>query len=70
LKDLRLIQLFSISELVSLAEISVEKLELIKSVLYRLGEECEMILVDWNSMELIDLRNRYQINNYLSYFCK
>jgi len=60
----------SISELVSLAEISVEKLELIKSVLYRLGEECEMILVDWNSMELIDLRNRYQINNYLSYFRK
>lgn len=60
----------SISELVSLAEISVEKLELIKSVLYCLGEECEMILVDWNSMELIDLRNRYQINNYLSYFWK
>ncbi|GEM_PF-3662636 len=41
-----------------------------KSVLYCLGEECEMILVDWNRMELIDLRNRYQINNYLSYFWK
>ncbi|WP_220700074.1 hypothetical protein [Sphingobacterium puteale] len=60
----------SISERVSLAETSVKKFEHIKSVLYRLGEECEMILVDWNSMELIDLRNRYQINNYLNYFWK
>jgi len=60
----------SISTLVSLAEISVEKFELIKSVLYSLGEECEMILVDWNRMELIDLRNRNKINNYLSYFWK
>ena len=42
----------------------------IKSALYSIGEECEMFLVDWNSLELIDLRNLRQIENYLNEYLK
>lgn len=46
--------------------VSVKQFELIKSVLYSLGEENELVLIDWNSLELTDLRDRRQIDEYLS----
>ena len=49
---------------------SVRQYDLIKSVLYSLGEECEMVLVDWNSLELFDLRDRTQIDKYLNDYWK
>ncbi|MES2592207.1 MAG: hypothetical protein V4608_10005 [Bacteroidota bacterium] len=49
---------------------SVKQHDLIKSALYRLGEECEMVLIDWNSLELFDLRDRTQIDKYLNSYRK
>lgn len=37
----------------------------LKSALYSLGEECEMVLVDWNGLELFDLRDKTQIGQFL-----
>lgn len=45
--------------------VSVKQFELIKSMLYNLGEENEFMLIDWNSLQLIDLRDRTQVDNYL-----
>lgn len=45
--------------------VSVKQYDLIKEALYSFGEECEMVLVDWNSLEIFDLRDRNQIDNYL-----
>lgn len=45
--------------------VSVKQYDLIKFALYNLGAECEMVLVDWNSLELFDLRNKNQIDKYL-----
>lgn len=51
--------------------IEVKQYNRIKSALYTLGEECEMVLVDWNSLESFDLRHKNQIDKYLlSYFDK
>jgi hypothetical protein len=50
--------------------VEVKQYDLIKSALYSLGEECEMILVDWNSTEIFDLRDRNQINEYLMDYWK
>lgn len=50
--------------------VSVKQYDLIKSALYCLGEECKMVLVDWNSMELFDLRDRKQIDKYLNEYWK
>jgi hypothetical protein len=50
--------------------VSVGQYDLIKSALYCLGEECEMVLVDWNSLELFDLRDRIQIDKYLNDYWK
>lgn len=50
--------------------VSVKQYDLIKSVLYSLGEECEMILIDWNSLELFDLRDKNQIEKYLMDYWK
>ena len=50
--------------------VSVRQYDLIKSALYSLGEECEMVLIDWNSLELLDLRDRTQINKYLNDYRK
>jgi hypothetical protein len=50
--------------------VSVKQYDLIKSALYSLGEECEMLLVDWNSLELFDLKDRNQIDKYLMDYWK
>ena len=50
--------------------VSARQYDLIKSALYRLGEDCEMVLIDWNSLELFDLRDRTQINKYLNDYWK
>jgi len=44
---------------------SVTQFDLIKSALYALGEECELILIDWNSLELFNLADKTQIHKYL-----
>lgn len=54
----------------SRAEISREQFKLIKDALYSLGEEYEMVLADWNSLQLIDLRDRNQIDKYLNSYWK
>nr|WP_315221646.1 hypothetical protein [uncultured Flavobacterium sp.] len=48
--------------------VSVRQFDLIKSALYCLGEECEMVLIDWNSLKLFDLRDSTQIDKYLNYY--
>lgn len=40
--------------------------DIIISSLYNLGEENDLILVDWNSDDIIDLKNKNQIRNYLA----
>lgn len=60
----------SINATASRAEISREQFILIKDALYSLGEEYEMVLVDWNSLQLIDLSNRNQIGKYLNGYWK
>jgi hypothetical protein len=48
------------------AGFSPEHFKIIQSALYNLGEECGLILIDWNSFELIDLVDRRQIEKYLA----
>jgi hypothetical protein len=50
--------------------VSVEQYGLIKSALHRLGEECEMVLVDWNCLDLFDLSNKNHIDKYLMTYWK
>ncbi|MGE9311641.1 hypothetical protein ACLOAU_08345 [Niabella sp. CJ426] len=50
--------------------VSVKQYDLIKSALHSLGEECEMVLVDWNSLELFDLRDINLIDKYLMDYWK
>lgn len=38
--------------------------------LYEFGQNCQMVLIDWNSLELIDLADRNQIKGYLMSFWK
>jgi hypothetical protein len=45
--------------------VSAPQLDLIQTALYILGKECELVLVDWNSLELTDLANKKQIESYL-----
>lgn len=42
----------------------------ILEALYELGESCEMVLINWNSSELIDLADRNQIKEYLMSYWK
>lgn len=42
----------------------------ILEALYELGESCEMVLINWNSSELIDLVDRNQIKEYLMSYWK
>ncbi|WP_309706445.1 hypothetical protein [Siphonobacter sp. SORGH_AS_0500] len=42
----------------------------IEEALYELGESCEMVLINWNSSELIDLTDRTQIKDYLMNYWK
>lgn len=44
---------------------STDHFDKISEALYELGESCELVLVNWNSLELIDLKNRNQIKDYL-----
>jgi len=44
---------------------STEWFDKILEALYELGESCEMVLINWNSSELIDLQNKNQITEYL-----
>jgi hypothetical protein len=49
---------------------SNKEYNLIKSALYSLGEECEVVMVDWNSSQIVDLGNKNQIDNYLKGYWK
>lgn len=49
---------------------STEAFNNIIEVLYELGEASELVLVDWNSTELIDLTDRNQIKNYFMKYWK
>lgn len=42
----------------------------ILEALYELGESCELVLINWNSLELIDLTDRNQIKEYLMSYWK
>src|SRR5690606_2608359 len=44
---------------------STEHFDTILETLYELGESYELILINWNSSELVDLANRNQIKDYL-----
>jgi hypothetical protein len=37
----------------------------IMDALYELGTECQFVLIDWNSPELVNLADKKQIQNYL-----
>ena len=45
--------------------VSMTQFKLIESALYSLGEDCKLILIDWNSLELFDLADKTQIQRYL-----
>ncbi|MEB3753970.1 hypothetical protein [Acinetobacter sp. MD2(2019)] len=42
----------------------------ILEALYELGKNCELVLINWNSLELIDLTDRNQIKEYLMSYWK
>src|SRR5258706_5367263 len=44
--------------------VSAPQFGLILEALYTLGEECELVLIDWNSLELFDLADKTQIQKY------
>ncbi|WP_276505069.1 hypothetical protein [Terrimonas pollutisoli] len=50
--------------------VSSPQFDLIQAALYALGEECELILIDWNSLELFDLADKKQIQKYLMGYWK
>lgn len=50
--------------------VDVRQYRLIKSALYSLGEECDMVLVDWNELEVYDLKDKSYIDKYLKEFWK
>ena len=45
--------------------VSAPQFDLIQDTLYTLGEDCELALIDWNSLRLYDLADRRQIQDYL-----
>jgi len=49
---------------------STELFDIILETLYELGESYELILINWNSSELVDLTNRNQIKDYLMSYWK
>ncbi|MBL0294162.1 MAG: hypothetical protein IPQ04_07820 [Saprospiraceae bacterium] len=49
---------------------SKEHFDIISETLYELGESYELILINWNSCELVDLSNRNQIKDYLMNYWK
>jgi hypothetical protein len=44
---------------------STDHFNKILETLYELGESWELVLIDWNSLDLIDLTDRNQIKDYL-----
>lgn len=50
--------------------VSVQQFDLILAALYSLGEECELVLIDWNSLELFKLDDKLQIQKYLRGYWK
>ncbi|RXK62174.1 hypothetical protein ESA94_03940 [Lacibacter luteus] len=50
--------------------VSVPQLDLIQDTLYTLGEECELVLIDWNTLSLYDLAYKSQIQDYLMWHFK
>jgi hypothetical protein len=44
---------------------STDNFNKILEALYELGESCELVLINWNSSELVDLTDRNQITEYL-----
>jgi hypothetical protein len=50
--------------------ISAPQFDLIQNALYTLGEECELVLIDWNSLRIYDLADRKQIQSYLKWHFK
>lgn len=45
--------------------VSAPQFELIQEAFYALGTECKLILIDWNSLELLYLTDKNQIQKYL-----
>ncbi|MBO9591419.1 MAG: hypothetical protein J7599_00835 [Niabella sp.] len=50
--------------------VDVKQYGLVESALHCLGEDCDMTLVDWNSLKLFDLKDRKQVNEYLMDYWK
>jgi hypothetical protein len=50
--------------------VSAPQFDLIKDTLYTLGEDGELVLIDWNSLRLYDLTDRGQIQDYLMWYFK
>jgi hypothetical protein len=50
--------------------VSAPQFDIIQVALYALGEECELILIDWSSSELFDLADKTQIDKYLMGYWK
>lgn len=50
--------------------VSAPQFDIIQAALYTLGEECELVLIDWNSSELFDLADKTQIEKYLMGYWK
>lgn len=50
--------------------VSTKEYDCIRSVLYILGEECNLILIDWNSLKVTDLKDKTQIDKYLMDYWK
>ncbi|OQP46211.1 hypothetical protein [Niastella populi] len=50
--------------------VSVPQFDLIQAALYTLGEECELILIDWSGLEFFDLADKRQIQKYLMDYWK
>jgi hypothetical protein len=50
--------------------VSALQFNLIQEALYTLGEECELVLIDWNSLELFDLSDKTQVQKYLMGYWK
>ena len=50
--------------------VSAPQFDTIQAALYTLGEECELVLIDWNSSELFDLAYKNQIEKYLTGYWK
>jgi hypothetical protein len=43
----------------------VKEFDIILSSLYNLGEENDLVLVDWNGDYIVDIKNKVQIKDYL-----